>query len=186
MKTSHKLAFGFLILCIVIVGFRIAAHNSRGSSGQTAVQSAAPGEFPGTGSEEDWHAARAVAHESANAFRAGNFDLAVQLGQQAISKYPNDADINVNTGLAFIRRSRPGDAEQGEALIKQALAIRPDCCAYWCNLSQALVAQNRLSEAREAMVKASECNPTPDQAQAIQQNISQLDAASQAPPAAAN
>jgi len=199
MKTSHKMAVGLVVLALIFVGFRMVGHFSNQSGEQQPIeqqeaQSGQPqqatgtrapggGVFPGIGSESDWKAARAIAHQSADAIRAHDFDTALTLGQQAIEKYPNDPDFQNNTAYALMLRDQPGDAVKAEALLRQAIALNSNDARYWDNLGRVLVAQNKTAEARDAFSKALKSNPNPKQAAELEQNLKQLDAAAAAQPA---
>ncbi len=171
MSKGRIIAIAFVLVSIAFTASRFIGHSAPAS-----------GSFPGVGSESDWKDARAIAHESANATRAGNWEQAIALGQQAIAKYPNDADFYNNTGYAMLRRGAADDFTQSEQMFKKAIELRPDTALYWDNLGRALCGEQQYPQGREAFAKALQLNPPPEEAAEIQQNIQQIDMT--APPGA--
>jgi tetratricopeptide (TPR) repeat protein len=182
MKVSDKVGIALIAGSLLFLGARLIAKQQKDEARQdTAAQQAQAPElpFPGTGNRVDWEQALTIAKRAGQELEAREFDKALELDKQAIAKYPYDSHFYKQMGIVYVRRGHQGDLQMGEDLFKRAISLKSDDSQYWSLLATILTEEHKLPEAREALVKASQCNPTPQAAAEIDQNIQKLDAALQ-------
>jgi tetratricopeptide (TPR) repeat protein len=176
MKTSRKLGVGIVLTGLMCLGLGpVLTHETRVGAG-AALADGPDLPFPGTGNKQAWADALATAKQAGRELEARHFDAALKLDQQAIAKYPYDSHFYKQMGIIHVRRGQPGDMKAGEELFKKAISIKGDDPQYYSLLATILTEEKKYSEARAALVKASQLNPTPAAAAEINRNIQQLDA----------
>jgi tetratricopeptide (TPR) repeat protein len=95
--------------------------------------------------------------ENVSANTSNYLDEAIKLYDRALSISPNDVDILVNKGIAFLKLERYPEANQ---VFDQALNINPDHAGCLYNKGLALEEQGNAAEATEYKDKAQEIDPT--------------------------
>lgn len=93
-------------------------------------------------------------HLARLALRQGKVDQAREHLHQALLRNPRD--VAALSLMASLYLDGGEDPELAESLARQSVALRPDHKNGWLVLSRALEAQGRLSDAREALLKAGE------------------------------
>lgn len=93
-------------------------------------------------------------HLARLALRLGKADLAREHLHQALLRNPRD--VAALSLMADLYLDGGEDPELAESLARQSVALRPEYRNGWLVLSRALEVQGRLSDAREALLKAGE------------------------------
>lgn len=88
------------------------------------------------------------------ALRLGKADQAREHLHQALLRNPRD--VAALSLMADLYLDGGEDPELAESLARQSVALRPEYRNGWLVLSRALEVQGRLSDAREALLKAGE------------------------------
>jgi Tfp pilus assembly protein PilF len=96
-----------------------------------------------------------------NLLKGGNPTGAVQTYKQAIALTPEDEDLHLNLGIAYVRS---GDLTNAEHEYEEALRLLPDYPEVHNNLGNVLMRQGRLAEAERHFTEA--LKQMPDYAQA--------------------
>jgi Flp pilus assembly protein TadD len=174
VRMRRYLGIGIVVLCIwLVVAARLFSHSNSDDTSQTKLQKA----FPGMGSEADWETSFPYYKEAIKQYKSNNYDQALQLAQQAVSKYPYSADFYNLQAVVFLTRNGPGDAQNAEALLRKGLEYNKDSMECWDTLGKCLASSGRLQDARQAFEKALQCNPPREKAEEIKVNLDQIDKA---------
>src|SRR5205823_2865601 len=88
--------------------------------------------------------------------RQGDFRAAETMYRQVLAQFPDQPDTLNLLATLGMQLHRPSDALP---LIQRAIALRPDTCAFHCNLATALRMLNRFDEALSAARRAVELGP---------------------------
>jgi tetratricopeptide (TPR) repeat protein len=119
---------------------------------------------------------RAMDADPGNPFLANNLsyflarqgvdlDKALQLAQKAVSGLNNDPTALDTLGYVYLRKGQKDAAIQ---VFRSLVAKFPDSATYNHHLGMALLEKGDRAEARKALAKALEGNPTPDQRREIE------------------
>jgi tetratricopeptide (TPR) repeat protein len=135
--------------------------------------------FPGKGSIGDWRRALVQWKRAYDALHDRRYDDAVAISDEVIKIYPYDAEFYNQLAVALWQRKQPGDHERGIANVRKAIDIKPDKCIFWDNLAKALADDNKLLEARDALVHASQCETTSTKLDEIKRNLKIIDQATE-------
>ncbi|MCG5233965.1 tetratricopeptide repeat protein [Xanthobacter oligotrophicus] len=79
--------------------------------------------------------------------RAGKLDGAANVFAQVLEHFPDHPDA---LHFAGILKARQGDGAGGIAMVRRAVAMRPDNAGAWNNLGNLLMREDRTQEAAEA------------------------------------
>lgn len=132
---------------------------------------AAAGEFPGIGDPGAWSDALPYYNRGNRYLAQDRPEDAMRDFQEAISKYPYDADFHINLGVSLRKLEDYGAAEQA---FKAALKLTPKDWMAWSNLGNAYLKQNRMKETIAAFEQSLKCNPPAADKEAMLRDLADI------------
>jgi tetratricopeptide (TPR) repeat protein len=129
------------------------------------------GDFPGIGDPAGWSDALPYYNRGNRYLNNGRPEDAMRDFQEAITKYPYDADFHINLGVAFQKLEDYGAAEQA---FKAAIKLKPKDWSGWNNLGNAYLKQDRLKDTVAAYEHALKCNPPAADKAAIMRDLADI------------
>ena len=96
--------------------------------------------------------------------RQGDFEAAIEAFHNAHRLAPTDAELCNNIGVVYLQS---GDSEKSIYWFRKATAESPTYGRAFTNLGQAHIRENNISEAREAITRALELDPTDTRARSL-------------------
>lgn len=129
------------------------------------------GGFPGIGDPHAWSDALPYYNLGNRYLNQERFGEAAQKFQEAIDRYPHDADFHINLGVALRKVEDYGGAE---IAFKSALKLNDKDWMAWSDLGNVYLKQNRLKDTIAAFERAMKCNPPSSEKAAMLRDIADI------------
>lgn len=127
--------------------------------------------FPGKGDPSDWSDALPYYNLANKYLSKDRYEDAIEKYQEAIARYPYDADFFSNLGVAY---RKIDDYVSAEVAYKKAIDLNDKDWQSWSNLANAYLKQDRLLDTIATFKKALTLNPPPAEKAAMLQDIKDI------------